>query len=218
MIELQRCAVARRAPSQRRRCVPAPRTVASRASDDRPRACPCSHDRRAVRPHLTGRRGRDDRDAESLRPHGAGTAARSVLRPRSPRRPELRVVERMTAHGDFRKYVFVLDAGGGLGGVARWLTLTYGCRVLVLDVLPAPARDRDAGSRRARGSATRHRRRRQLRGHPGPRRHLHADLERRGPAPRARIAGARSASSFACCARAARSRCTRSSAAPTPFP
>ena len=51
--------------------------------------------------------------------------------------PSLRVLERLTAHGDFRKYVFVLDAGGGLGGVARWLTLTYGCRVLVLDVLPA---------------------------------------------------------------------------------
>lgn len=50
--------------------------------------------------------------------------------------PNLRVLERLTAHGDFRKYVFVLDAGGGLGGVARWLTLTYGCRVLVLDVLP----------------------------------------------------------------------------------
>jgi len=50
--------------------------------------------------------------------------------------PSLRMLERMTAHGDFRKYVFVLDAGGGLGGVARWLTLTYGCRVLVLDLLP----------------------------------------------------------------------------------
>jgi SAM-dependent methyltransferase len=51
--------------------------------------------------------------------------------------PSLRVLEGLTTHGDFRKYVFVLDAGGGLGGVARWLTLTYGCRVLVLDVLPA---------------------------------------------------------------------------------
>jgi len=50
--------------------------------------------------------------------------------------PSLRTLERLTAHGDFRKYVFVLDGGGGLGGVARWLTLTYGCRVLVLDVLP----------------------------------------------------------------------------------
>lgn len=50
--------------------------------------------------------------------------------------PSLRALERLTAHGDFRKYVFVLDGGGGLGGVARWLTLTYGCRVLVLDVLP----------------------------------------------------------------------------------
>ncbi len=50
--------------------------------------------------------------------------------------PSLRVLERLTSHGDFRKYVFVLDAGGGLGGVARWLARTYGCRVLVLDVLP----------------------------------------------------------------------------------
>jgi ubiquinone/menaquinone biosynthesis C-methylase UbiE len=45
-------------------------------------------------------------------------------------------MERMTAHGDFRKYVFVLDVGGGLGGGARWLTLSYGCRVLILDVVP----------------------------------------------------------------------------------
>jgi ubiquinone/menaquinone biosynthesis C-methylase UbiE len=50
--------------------------------------------------------------------------------------PSLRTLEHLTAHGDFRKYVFVLDGGGGLGGVARWLTLTYGCRVLVLDLLP----------------------------------------------------------------------------------
>ncbi len=51
---------------------------------------------------------------------------------------DLRVMERMTAHGDYRKYVFVLDAGSGLGGIARWLTLTYGCRVLMIDVLPRP--------------------------------------------------------------------------------
>ncbi len=50
--------------------------------------------------------------------------------------PTLRTLERLSAHGDFRKYVFVLDAGGGLGGVARWITLTYGCRVLVLDAVP----------------------------------------------------------------------------------
>lgn len=50
--------------------------------------------------------------------------------------PSLRTIERLTAHGDFRKYVFVLDAGGGAGSFARWLTATYGCRVLVLDVLP----------------------------------------------------------------------------------
>ncbi len=64
--------------------------------------------------------------------------------------PSLRILERLTAHGDFRKYVFVLDAGGGLGGVARWLTLTYGCRVLVLDVLPVPLATCRRLSRRAR--------------------------------------------------------------------
>ncbi len=74
----------------------------------------------------------------------AKTFTRTVPAPRSDpfcgldrhRGPNLRLLERLTAHGDFRKYVFVLDAGGGLGGVARWLTLTYGCRVLVVDVLP----------------------------------------------------------------------------------
>jgi SAM-dependent methyltransferase len=47
--------------------------------------------------------------------------------------PGLRVLERLTRHGDFRKYVFVLDAAAGLGGAARWLALRYGCRVLALD-------------------------------------------------------------------------------------
>jgi SAM-dependent methyltransferase len=62
----------------------------------------------------------------------------------------LRVLDRMTAQGDFRKYVFVLDAGGGLGGVARWLTLRYGCRVLVLDVVPRLLATARRLSRRAR--------------------------------------------------------------------
>jgi ubiquinone/menaquinone biosynthesis C-methylase UbiE len=53
-----------------------------------------------------------------------------------PSGSDLRLLERMTAHGDFRKYVFVLDAGSGLGGVARWLSSTYGCRVLLLDLVP----------------------------------------------------------------------------------
>lgn len=74
------------------------------------------------------------------------TFGRTVPAPRAdpfygldrPFGPDLRLIERMTAHGDFRKYVFVLDAGSGLGGVARWLSLTYGCRVLLLDVLPRP--------------------------------------------------------------------------------
>src|SRR5215211_1474018 len=54
----------------------------------------------------------------------------------APRNDPFYGLDRLTARGDFRKYVFVLDGGSGLGGVARWLTLTYGCRVLVLDVLP----------------------------------------------------------------------------------
>jgi SAM-dependent methyltransferase len=49
--------------------------------------------------------------------------------------PSLRTIERLTARGDFRKYVFVLDGGGGAGSFARWISATYGCRVLVLDVL-----------------------------------------------------------------------------------
>jgi len=72
------------------------------------------------------------------------TVARTIPAPRNdpfygldrPAAVALRTLERMTAHGDFRKYVFVLDAGGGIGGIARWLTLAYGCRVVVLDVLP----------------------------------------------------------------------------------
>jgi ubiquinone/menaquinone biosynthesis C-methylase UbiE len=72
------------------------------------------------------------------------TFGRTVPAPRTdpfygldrPLGADLRLMERMTAHGDFRKYVFVLDAGSGLGGVARWLSATYGCRVLLLDVFP----------------------------------------------------------------------------------
>jgi SAM-dependent methyltransferase len=47
--------------------------------------------------------------------------------------PSLRVLDRLTRHGDFRKYVIVLDTSAGLGGTARWLTFHYGCRVLALD-------------------------------------------------------------------------------------
>jgi SAM-dependent methyltransferase len=49
----------------------------------------------------------------------------------------LGALERLTRHGDFRKYVFVLDAGAGLGGAARWLVSRYGCRVLALDISAA---------------------------------------------------------------------------------
>ena len=48
-----------------------------------------------------------------------------------------RALERLTGHGDFRKYVHVLDAGAGLGSGARWLARRFGCRVLLLDAAPA---------------------------------------------------------------------------------
>ena len=47
--------------------------------------------------------------------------------------PSLAVLERLSRHGDFRKYVHVLDVRAGLGGGARWLARRYGCRVLALD-------------------------------------------------------------------------------------
>jgi SAM-dependent methyltransferase len=55
------------------------------------------------------------------------------------RRPHasLRLLARLSRHGDFRKYVFVLDAGAGLAGGGRWLALRYGCRVAALDRAPA---------------------------------------------------------------------------------
>jgi ubiquinone/menaquinone biosynthesis C-methylase UbiE len=34
---------------------------------------------------------------------------------------------RLSTHGIFRKYEHVLDLGGGLGGVGRWLALRLGC-------------------------------------------------------------------------------------------
>jgi SAM-dependent methyltransferase len=48
-------------------------------------------------------------------------------------RASLRLLARLSRHGDFRKYVFVLDAGAGLGGGSRWLALRYGCRVAALE-------------------------------------------------------------------------------------
>jgi SAM-dependent methyltransferase len=55
------------------------------------------------------------------------------------RRPHasLRLLARLSRHGDFRKYVFVLDAGAGLAGGSRWLALHYGCRVAALERSPA---------------------------------------------------------------------------------
>jgi len=50
--------------------------------------------------------------------------------------PSLRLLDRLTRHGDFRKYVVVLDAGAGIGGAARWLARRYGCRVVALDTSP----------------------------------------------------------------------------------
>jgi len=64
--------------------------------------------------------------------------------------PSLAALERLSRHGDFRKYVHVLDVRAGLGGGARWLALRYGCRVLALDPRPSVARLGNRLSRRAR--------------------------------------------------------------------
>jgi SAM-dependent methyltransferase len=64
--------------------------------------------------------------------------------------PSLRLLDRLTRHGDFRKYVVVLDAGAGLGGAARWLALRYGCRVVALDACPRVVAVGARLSRRAR--------------------------------------------------------------------
>jgi SAM-dependent methyltransferase len=53
--------------------------------------------------------------------------------------PSLRLLQRLSRHGDFRKYVFVLDAGAGLGGPARWLAVRYGCRVVGLELAAVQA-------------------------------------------------------------------------------
>jgi SAM-dependent methyltransferase len=65
----------------------------------------------------------------------------------------LRLLDRLTRHGDFRKYVVVLDAGAGLGSAARWLALRYGCRVVALDACARLAAVGARLSRRARLSA-----------------------------------------------------------------
>jgi SAM-dependent methyltransferase len=53
--------------------------------------------------------------------HASGTAAH--------------LLDRLSTHGIFRKYEHVLDLGGGLGGVGRWLALRLGCTA----VTTAPA-------------------------------------------------------------------------------
>jgi SAM-dependent methyltransferase len=63
--------------------------------------------------------------------------------------PDLRLLRRLSRHGDFRKYVFVLDAGAGLGGPARWLAVCYGCRVVGLELAAAQAAVITRLSRRA---------------------------------------------------------------------
>ena len=63
--------------------------------------------------------------------------------------PSLAALERLSRHGDFRKYVHVLDVRAGLGGGARWLASRYGCRVVALDDRPAVVALTDRLSRRA---------------------------------------------------------------------
>lgn len=70
-----------------------------------------------------------------------------------PAGPSLRVLEQLTRHGDFRKYVHVLDVRAGVGGTARWLTRLYGCRAIALDPSPRAVAVGARLTRRARLTA-----------------------------------------------------------------
>lgn len=70
--------------------------------------------------------------------------------------PSLRLLDRLTRHGDFRKYVVVLVPAAGLGGTARWLSLRYACRVVALDATPRAVAAGERLTRRARMTARAH--------------------------------------------------------------
>jgi len=53
------------------------------------------------------------------------------------------LLDRLSTHGIFRKYEHVLDLGGGLGAVGRWLALQLGCTAVSI---AATARDADDGA------------------------------------------------------------------------
>lgn len=46
------------------------------------------------------------------------------------------VLDRFSRHGIFRKYQRAIALGSGLGGVARWWTVHFGCSVLAVDPHP----------------------------------------------------------------------------------
>lgn len=68
--------------------------------------------------------------------HASGTAAH--------------LLGRLSTHGIFRKYEHVLDLGGGLGGVGRWLALRLGCTALTTAATAEDAVDGALLTRRAR--------------------------------------------------------------------
>lgn len=59
------------------------------------------------------------------------------------------LLERLSTHGIFRKYEHVLDLGGGLGGVGRWLALRLGCTAVTTTPATGDAIDGALLTRRA---------------------------------------------------------------------
>lgn len=68
----------------------------------------------------------------------------------SPESYDLRVLDRVSTSGIFRKYGVALEVGCGLGGRARWLSARTGCKLIGIDpsvslVVAAGALNRAAG-------------------------------------------------------------------------
>jgi len=59
------------------------------------------------------------------------------------------LLDRLSTHGIFRKYEHVLDLGGGLGAVGRWLALRRGCTAVSTAPTLAEASDGAVLTRRA---------------------------------------------------------------------
>jgi len=59
------------------------------------------------------------------------------------------LLDRLSTHGIFRKYEHVLDLGGGLGAVGRWLALQLGCTAVSTAATAEDAEDGALLTRRA---------------------------------------------------------------------